>query len=348
MKILSDVLILDKLIVLTAVGEAPNQRLIQVEKSSGLTALLLVNKKIYHEAAYILYSKNHFEFPNIATPTCRNSTFITPFLFQIGEHAGLIRSIGIRYPTILERVEGIVRLPEDCLRNLRVIGQMCTSLQTIRLTLNTLVGGFESEWHVPDRLAILNDHFRNLPSLQNIFLDFHMLTDEMVFPMVVGKARECGWHLRVSRIEPELQDDPDDMELDEQDPNDNREDFDEYDDDYDDHIPFAQMQALSLPVAITGHDGVDFDLETLSDENTKESDESEGSEESEGSAGSESSEDSESQFGGILNPLLMSQEDIETIQNQEDYTRIRSYGIVKVIPPPMLDPNPTSGIWQDG
>jgi hypothetical protein len=352
MRILSDVLSLDQPIMLTAVGEPPNQRLTQVDKSSGLTALLLVSKTIYHEAAYILYSKNHFEFPNIATPTCRSSTFIRPFLVQIGEHAGLIRSIGIRYPTILERVDGIIKLPEDCLTNFRAVGQLCTGLQTISLTLNTLVGGFESEWHVPDRLAVLNSHFRNLPSLQHVFLDFHIFTDEMVFPLVVGKARDCGWHLRVSRIEPEPREDPDDMELDEQDPNDNREDldedfdegFDDYDD-YDDHMPLEETEARSSP------DGVDFDLEILSDENIEESDQWEASEESEKSGQSEDSvgpkspKDSGRQFQHGLNPGLMSQEDIEAIRNREDYSRIRSFGIVKVTTP-ILDPNPTTDTWQ--
>lgn len=123
LKIFSELLILLEPIDFIADYSPLSPPLFRCQRDRLYPAILRVSRIIHHKASLLLYSNNHFQFPEVftsilSTPT---STHISLFLNQIGSHARLIHYIYIPFPTFNYPQPTRAILHEAYIKNLELI-----------------------------------------------------------------------------------------------------------------------------------------------------------------------------------------------------------------------------------
>ncbi|KAI0096610.1 hypothetical protein GGR51DRAFT_26726 [Nemania sp. FL0031] len=115
-----------------------NPTLVNRSQNSLCPSLLCVSKAINREATPLLYSNNHFRFPDAYTsPTGTFDSalivpYITPFLRQIGQNTHLLRHICINFPTSFTSRKNPVPHAEHA-QILQFIREACTELRTVEM-----------------------------------------------------------------------------------------------------------------------------------------------------------------------------------------------------------------------
>lgn len=158
-------------------------------------AILLLNKKVHHEASSILYPRNYFEI--------QNSELLSSFLDQIGsQNAGTLRRLVIAFPAFHNDGYAIgITLQEDGTRTLDLIRDKCQNIVTLETTLHTSnameirLDEFDSPRAVDQALALVDVRLKAIPSLQELLVHVY---DEPVNLALREKMRNYGWIIKIS------------------------------------------------------------------------------------------------------------------------------------------------------
>ncbi len=224
LKVYSELLVLSEPIVFVA-DYGPSPPPLFRSKRDGLCPVLLrINKRMYSEANKLLYSNNRFQFPDIftSTPSVTNSAHIAPFLHQIGSQASHIRHICIPFPTFDYPQPDSAWLHEAHIKNLDSVRDTCTSIRTLEL----LVSPGSENYALSDSpiaaeaLYLLDTHFKNIPSLKEIVINFEVFPEEDPSDDLTKKIHDYGWTIKVTKW----------ISLDDRDEFDNEEDCQAYND----------------------------------------------------------------------------------------------------------------------
>lgn len=155
--------------------------------------ILRVNKVINHEAKFLLYSQNRFEFINLF----RFGARFEEFLKGIGpKNASYIQHLKIIFP-MFDYSACDVTFKWDYTRMVKQISKECTDLQTLELDL-----GVEQWWELqrrtPERhglvlaaLRLLDTRLRKVQSLKEI----RIVADPSYFPdaSIKREMEKLGW-----------------------------------------------------------------------------------------------------------------------------------------------------------
>lgn len=208
LKILSELLVLEESIPLVLEYSTPVRAARRRQQGDGLTPQLLrLNKQAHSEAGPVLYSQNVFRFPNLWKNIAGKIVHTRVFLGQIGTNASLIRHISFPCPpNSAERdSSGFFQLSGGFVRNLEVIRDACTSLNTLQLTMPMYVNIMFAQWPVAANLLdLLAPHLSQISSLENIIIEL-LLFDKIKNPNVdvnrgplLQNIRNRGWTVRIT------------------------------------------------------------------------------------------------------------------------------------------------------
>ena len=207
LKIYSELLVLSEPILFVADNGAPSPSppLFRSERDGLCPALLRVNKRMYSEAITLLYSYNRFRFPEVITftPSMTSSAHITPFLHQIGPQASHIRHICIPFFTFDYYYQpDRARLDETHVENLELIRYRCTSIRTLELLVpsNQARNALGCPPVVAKALDLLDIHFKNIPSLNEIVINFEVYPELDLNDDLIKKIHDHGWSVKVTTL----------------------------------------------------------------------------------------------------------------------------------------------------
>jgi hypothetical protein len=162
--------------------------------------LLRANKTIHRETSSLLYAQNHFYL------TAHDSDVVA-FLDEIGRNnANYIRHISIAFPEFRDLDRHNVTLEDDSVRILAKIQSDCTNLSTLTTTLFSTdimtfkLDALDSPDIVVEALALVNTHFRAIPSLQEIVVQIY----EGPSDHIRSTMENYGWTIKVAEQVDEL------------------------------------------------------------------------------------------------------------------------------------------------
>ena len=202
-KIYSELLVLSEPIDFIPYYAPFSTQLFRSEKEGLYPALLRINKLIYQEAIVLLYSNNHFQFPTICHSIFpeTESVHIAPFLHQIGFQASHIRHICIPFPTFDYTQCGSIEFHEPHINNLKLIRDTSTSIRTLELLVPP-----DTDNHVltdspiaAQALHSLNTHFKNIPSLKEIVINFEVYPEQELSGDLT-RIHDYGWTIKVTEL----------------------------------------------------------------------------------------------------------------------------------------------------
>ena len=204
LKIYSELLVLSEPIVFVADHGPTSPALFRSKRDGLCPALLRINKRMYSEAKIVLYSNNRFRFPDIftSTPSAISSAHIAPFLHQIGSQASHIRHICIPFPVFEYIQPDSAVLHNAHIKNLDLIRGTCTSIRTLEL----LVSPGWADYPLSDppitaeAIGLLDTHFKNVPSLKEIIVNFEMYSELDSSNELTKKMHEYGWTVKFTEV----------------------------------------------------------------------------------------------------------------------------------------------------
>ncbi|KAN0068465.1 hypothetical protein V8E54_013189 [Elaphomyces granulatus] len=170
LQIYEELLVLSEPVLFMTSWNKLNKRpFLQLQKRYGLCpALLRASKSVYHEASPLLYSRNRFDFTDLASRGRLSA--LTSFFNQTGDkNASFIRHLCIDFL-------GYPDLKEDSIRTLELIREKCTNI-TIFETLRTPQGDLVT------KEVIVHIHSHKVPSYY-----------------LYKKIRDCGWTVNITII----------------------------------------------------------------------------------------------------------------------------------------------------
>jgi hypothetical protein len=202
LKIYSELLVLPEPIVFVANYGPSSPPLFRSGRDGLCPALLCVNKMVYSEANALLYSDNRFRFPKVftSTPSATDSAHISPFLHQIGSQASNIRHICVPFPTFDYPQPDRARLHEAHIKNLELVRDTCTSIRTLELLVSPDCVNYALSGSpiAAEALDLLDTHFKNIPSLKEIVIDFEVYPEQDPSDDLTKKMHDYGWTIKVT------------------------------------------------------------------------------------------------------------------------------------------------------
>ena len=204
LKIYSGLLVLSEPIDFVADYGPPSPPLFRSKRDGLCPVLLRTNKRIYSEANTLLYSNNRFRFPDIftSTPSATSSAYIAPFLHQIGSQASHIRHICIPFSTFGYTQPDSARLHKAHIKNLDLVRDTCTSIRTLELLVSPGCANY-SPSDLPiaaEALYLLDTHFKNVPSLKEIVINFEVYPEQDPSDDLTKKMHNYGWTVKVTKL----------------------------------------------------------------------------------------------------------------------------------------------------
>jgi hypothetical protein len=174
-------------------------------------AVLRVNKRVQCEARPLLYSSNRFRFSDLE-PTPRldtKSAVLASFLSQIErQNASFLRYVCIYFPAFDDYRPGTAMLQEDSIKTLELIRDNCTDIAMLETSLRDT---FQLEYadHMlhssliaAEALDLLDARFKAIiSSLKEVIVDVHTYDDEGLSDDLRKKMRDCGWTIKVTKLE---------------------------------------------------------------------------------------------------------------------------------------------------
>lgn len=158
--------------------------------------MLRVNKVVQREASPMFYGQNRFSL------TRDTPEEIALFLEQIGcENAGCIRHIIIDFPKFLHLDLGDITLEEDSVSILASIRNSCANLTTLATSLYSTdamelrLDNLEHHTVVDEALKLVDNHFRAIPSLQEIVLEVY---EDGPSGHIRERMKSHGWTLHTT------------------------------------------------------------------------------------------------------------------------------------------------------
>ena len=152
-----------------------------------------MNKVVQREASPLFYGQNRF---SLIRDTPEE---IALFLEQIGcKNAGYIRHILIDFPKFLYLDPGDITLEEDSISILASIWNSCANLTTLTTSLYSTyamefrLDNLEHHTVVNEALKLVDNHFRAIPSLQEIVLEVY---EDGPSGHIRGKMKSHRWTL---------------------------------------------------------------------------------------------------------------------------------------------------------
>lgn len=185
------------------------------------TALLRVNKQLHEESTLILYSANHFHFPDdYTTFSSGTSPHLDPFLLQIGaKSAATIRYLSIEFPCLVDLWQHSLVMLHKARRDrtLDLIGKLCTSIKTLKLFIppdhpirfakDSKEEKFAGGGLVSRTLNHLYTLFKGMPSLKDVIFDFQLYDEENIRlcrtdNTLMKSMRKYGWIAQLTKLPP--------------------------------------------------------------------------------------------------------------------------------------------------
>jgi hypothetical protein len=186
-------------------------RPLSLSKRYGLCpALLRANKRVNREASPLLYSGNRFRFSGLdLTPRLdTKSAVLASFLSQIeSQNASFLRHVCIDFPEFGDYRPGSTVLQEDSIKILELIRDNCTGIATLETSLRDdfrleCVGyKLDSSPITVEALELLDARFKAILSLKVVIVDAHVYDDEDLSDDLMKKMRDCGWTIKVAKLE---------------------------------------------------------------------------------------------------------------------------------------------------
>ena len=178
----------------------PSPPLFRRQRDGLYPAVLRVSRMMYDEASPILYSRNCFQFPEIFTDP--PSAHIRPFLDQIRSQARLIRHICIPFPMIDYPQLASAMLHEAHIKNLGLIRDTCTGIQTLELSVPPEHCNYALNEDVTTAKVInlLNMRFKNIPSLKKVHINFNVYPQQDPSDDLATSMRGHGWIVTVTEL----------------------------------------------------------------------------------------------------------------------------------------------------
>ncbi|KAI9856730.1 MAG: hypothetical protein M1813_008767 [Trichoglossum hirsutum] len=165
-------------------------RPLSLSKRYGLCpALLRANKRVNREASPLLYSGNRFRFSGLD---------LTP---------SFLRHVCIDFPEFGDYRPGSTVLQEDSIKILELIRDNCTGIATLETSLRDdfrleCVGyKLDSSPITVEALELLDARFKAILSLKVVIVDAHVYDDEDLSDDLMKKMRDCGWTIKVAKLE---------------------------------------------------------------------------------------------------------------------------------------------------
>lgn len=162
-------------------------------------SLLRVNKSIHSEASFVLYSQNRFDLAYC------DSEF---FLEQIGrENASCIKYLCIEFPQFNSLNLHDITLEDNSSRVLAKIQSHCTRLATLGTSFNSSnnaeleLDGLDNHDIAAQALALVNERFRGISSLQNIIVEMWKTGPS---ESIRNEMKNHGWTFDTMEFEEEL------------------------------------------------------------------------------------------------------------------------------------------------
>jgi hypothetical protein len=215
LQIYEELFVLSEPIVFRMSGN-PSWPPLYLHKRYGLCpALLRASKSVYHEASPLLYSRNRFEFTDLA-PTRRLSTkssALTSFFSQTGDkNTSFIRHLCIDFPTFSDYRPGTAALNDDSIKTLELIREKCTNIAILETSLRD-IWPFES-YKTSGLLELLDARFKAILSLKEVIVPISSY--KVPSNDLKKKMRDCGWTVNVTILveSEESEDDLDDVDAD--------------------------------------------------------------------------------------------------------------------------------------
>ena len=204
LKIYSELLVLSEPIVFVADYGPPSPPLFRSRRDGLCPVLLRTKKRMYSEANTLIYSNNRFRFPDIftSTPSATSSAHIAPFLHQIGSQASHIRHICIPFPTFDYTQPDSARLHKAHIKNLDLVRDTCTSIRTLELLVSPGCANYplSDSPIAAEALYLLDTHFKNVPSLKEIVINFEVYPEQDPSDDLTKKMHDYGWTVKVTEL----------------------------------------------------------------------------------------------------------------------------------------------------
>jgi hypothetical protein len=173
-------------------------------------ALLRANKKVQLEARPLLYSSNRFRFSGLE-PMPRldtKSAVLASFLSQIErQNASFLRHVCIDFPAFDDYRPGTAMLQEDSVKTLELIRDNCTGIAILETSLRDTFRlkcadyRLDSSPIAAEALDLLDARFKAISSLKEVIVDVHIYDDEGLSDDLRKKMRDCGWTIKVTKLE---------------------------------------------------------------------------------------------------------------------------------------------------
>jgi hypothetical protein len=207
LQIYEELLVLSEPVLFMTSWNKLNKRpFLQLQKRYGLCpALLRASKSVYHEASPLLYSRNRFDFTDLASRGRLSA--LTSFFNQTGDkNASFIRHFCIDFL-------GYPDLKEDSIRTLELIREKCTNITIFE----TLWPEYENYQETSDLLELLDARLKAISSLKEVIVHIHSYKVPSYY--LYKKIRDCGWTVNITIIlesekSVETEDDLDDVDED--------------------------------------------------------------------------------------------------------------------------------------
>ena len=186
--------------------------LVRCKRGGLCPALLRVNKKVYSEANMVFYSDNHFRFPEmfVDIPSITESIYFALFFCQVGSqasHIRHIRHISIPFPTFDDFQHDRAELQESALlegqfKGLELVRDNCTNIKAIELCVGLGYANYilTQSPIAAEALDLLDTHFKSIPSLQEVIINFEVPFDEDPSDLLTKKIQDHGWKVKVTRL----------------------------------------------------------------------------------------------------------------------------------------------------
>ena len=204
LKIYSELLVLSEPIVFVANYGPSSSPLFRFKRDELCPALLRINKRMYSEVNTLLYSNNRFRFPKVFTFTSSitDSAHIAPFLHQIESQASHIRHICIPFPTFDYPQPDRARLHKAHIKNLELVRDTYTSIRTLELLVSSNCANYalSDSSIAAEVLDLLDTHFKNIPSLKEIVINFEMYLEQDPSDDLTKKMHDYEWTVKVTKL----------------------------------------------------------------------------------------------------------------------------------------------------
>ena len=213
LQIYSELLVLAEGIEFTTDDRLSPPPLIRVPIKRLYPAILRTNKKVYSEASAVLYSDNHFRFPEtfLKEPgyyhlqfaeTFSKETgygaYIAPFLHQIGPQASRIRHISFGFPEYDH--EPRTKLDEGFVKNIGLIRSTCTSIRVIELMFKNYAAMYFKP-PIKEEYGLIYSQFKRLPSLKEVIVNFEVWPGRQLRDDLLKLVRAYRWTVQVTTPE---------------------------------------------------------------------------------------------------------------------------------------------------